>query len=496
VRTPQPRPTCSRRRAVFAALACGAASVLPVVDSFPAQAAAGHDDTVYTRGGADFFGSPATDPFPGLVAIAGLPRGDGYWMVSADGRVLHYGEARWYGSMYRKRLRSPIAGIVATPTGRGYWLFTHSGSVYHFGDATFRGSAAGDPGASAIMAMASTPSGNGYWLLNADGRVFNYGDAGWYGTIRGEQHSGFVIGIAPTISGRGYWLATTSGGVFSYGDADFHGSLGASPPARIIVGIARTPTGGGYWLATEGGRAVAFGDAEWKGDARPIAIDRRVVDFAVPTMGGQGYWFLVQPQPPNFTLVGPGSSGPLVVKLQQRLLALGYWVTVDGDYGPITEQAVFAFQKYEGLPRTGTMTVATNRRLSEARRPVPRSTSGDVIELDVARQVILIARDGRARWVFNTSTGTEGSYVFEGQTYIAHTPRGHFSIYRQIDGLRIGRLGSLWRPKYWSGGVAFHGSRSIPPYPASHGCSRLSYPAIDFVWANNLMPLGAHVWSY
>jgi lipoprotein-anchoring transpeptidase ErfK/SrfK len=58
-------------------------------------------------------------------------------------------------------------------------------------------------------------------------------------------------------------------------------------------------------------------------------------------------------------------------------------------------------------------------------------------------------------------------------------------------------LGSLWRPKYFTNdGVAFHGAASVPPYPVSHGCVRMTNAAINYVWANNLIPLGTSVWVY
>ena len=50
-----------------------------------------------------------------------------------------------------------------------------------------------------------------------------------------------------------------------------------------------------------------------------------------------------------------------------------------------------------------------------------------------------------------------------------------------MDGMDISPLGQLWRPRYYYGGYAIHGSDSIPPYPVSHGCVRLSYPAIDWI---------------
>ena len=30
----------------------------------------------------------------------------------------------------------------------------------------------------------------------------------------------------------------------------------------------------------------------------------------------------------------------------------------------------------------------------------------------------------------------------------------------------------------------------------SHGCVRVSVPAMDFIWANNIMPKGMHVWVH
>jgi lipoprotein-anchoring transpeptidase ErfK/SrfK len=61
----------------------------------------------------------------------------------------------------------------------------------------------------------------------------------------------------------------------------------------------------------------------------------------------------------------------------------------------------------------------------------------------------------------------------------------------------VSRLGTLYRAKYFtSDGVAVHGSASVPAYPASHGCVRLTNAATDFVWAANLIPLGSKVIVY
>ena len=41
-----------------------------------------------------------------------------------------------------------------------------------------------------------------------------------------------------------------------------------------------------------------------------------------------------------------------------------------------------------------------------------------------------------------------------------------------------------------------HGMTSVPNYPASHGCVRLSVMAMDFIWDAGLVPLGTTVWVH
>jgi lysozyme len=48
-----------------------------------------------------------------------------------------------------------------------------------------------------------------------------------------------------------------------------------------------------------------------------------------------------------------GDRGPAVAELQQKLVAAGYTLAVDGDFGPQTARAVSAFQADEGLAVDG-----------------------------------------------------------------------------------------------------------------------------------------------
>ncbi len=37
---------------------------------------------------------------------------------------------------------------------------------------------------------------------------------------------------------------------------------------------------------------------------------------------------------------------------------------------------------------------------------------------------------------------------------------------------------------------------SVPPYPASHGCARVSIAAMNWMWTKNKIPLKTSVWVY
>ena len=194
--------------------------------------------------------------------------------------------------------------------------------------------------------------------------------------------------------------------------------------------------------------------------------------------------------------LNPGDSGAYVQSVQQQLSNLGYWNgTPDGQYGMLTVQAVMALQKAAGLGRDGVFGPSTRRALLAGVRPVSR-IGGDGVEIDKARQLLLMVRGGRVTMILNTSTGSGLHYSYYGADRIATTPSGVFSVFRTVDHLDKGPLGALWRPRYFNGGIAVHGAASIPGYPASHGCSRVSNPAMDMIWANDLMPVGSRVVVY
>ncbi len=220
----------------------------------------------------------------------------------------------------------------------------------------------------------------------------------------------------------------------------------------------------------------------------PFAGYTRVAPLAVPIVA-----------------VGEADGEPTKA-LQQRLLELGFWLSgVDGAYGTTTRQAVMAFQKYSLMPATGEVDQATAEAISAMPiRAVATAREGDLTEIDKSRQLLFFVRRGVTLWVLNASTGNGLPYEEEDQNSpgeiargVSLTPDGEHKVDREREqGWWEGDLGKIYRPKYFINGVAVHGSGSVPNYPASHGCVRVSVAAMDYIWAQDLMPMRSLVWVH
>lgn len=196
-------------------------------------------------------------------------------------------------------------------------------------------------------------------------------------------------------------------------------------------------------------------------------------------------------------------SGPPTRAAQKKLLSLGFWLKgADGRFEDTTRQAVMAFQKYYKLRPSGSITLGTAYLLDAVSDPAAAfSNEGTLAEVDKQRQLLFLVVEGQTVAVLNASTGDDREYeepdanspgvIIRG---VALTPEGTFKIDRERpDGWWIGDLGQIYRPKYFMGGVAIHGSTSVPAYPASHGCVRVSVAAMDMIWSENLLPRGTTV---
>ena len=200
------------------------------------------------------------------------------------------------------------------------------------------------------------------------------------------------------------------------------------------------------------------------------------------------------PAAPSTVPLAPGAHGPEVVGLQERLVQLHYDPgTVDGHYGDTTALAVMAFQKVGGLGRTGVADPATLAALAGAIDPAPLvpDDAPTRVEVDMGRQVLLVWTDGRLVRILPVSTGSGKRYCENGNCGVAVTPLGEFRAERRIPGLHRSPLGILYNPVFFHQGFAIHGSPSMPPYPASHGCVRV--PIHSSRWIYDHVPDGTPI---
>jgi hypothetical protein len=235
---------------------------------------------VYDVGDAMFWGSAFEATHVETVAIAMLPKADGYWLFLGNGQVLPFGSAKPLGNLHYR-----IAAATGAPFGQGYWTVTSAGHVRAFGSAARIAPAPGTiPAGAQIVDIAATRTGSGYWLVDSQGHVYGVGDARTFGNLAHPQASDPVVSIAPTPWDDGYWLATASGRVVAFGEATPHGSLADEfadeadrtqfpteaqralvgkvlAAQHLVVAVRPSPSGAGYWIVTADGLVIGRGDA-------------------------------------------------------------------------------------------------------------------------------------------------------------------------------------------------------------------------------------------
>ena len=178
-----------------------------------------------------------------------------------------------------------------------------------------------------------------------------------------------------------------------------------------------------------------------------------------------------------------GARGAEVASLEQKLDALKYDVgKVDDVYDQNTAYGVMAFQKVNEMARTGRATDDVVAALATAKSPPALVPNGgeNRVEIDIPRQVLFLYKANSLQKVLTISSGNNQRFCSEGWCRRAVTPGGSYGFYRQGRGWETGPLGSLYNPVYFNGGIAVHGSRSVPAQPASHGCVRIPMGAAEW----------------
>ena len=109
------------------------------------------------------------------------------------------------------------------------------------------------------------------------------------------------------------------------------------------------------------------------------------------------------------------SSRVQIREAEQRLSDLGYWTgRVDGIFDRASQSALIAFQKWEGRPITGRLTVDELEAVRIGTGPKPRDPGYEHVEVDLDRQILLLVNQTGSVRVLPVSTGSGKTFLIDG----------------------------------------------------------------------------------
>lgn len=203
---------------------------------------------------------------------------------------------------------------------------------------------------------------------------------------------------------------------------------------------------------------------------------------------------------------GRGAVGPEVKMIQDRLIELGFDPGVpDGAFGGRTQQAIWAFEKLIMGTKfdevTGKVTKEMWSRMQDPLLILPRrpNSTPNHTEVYLPQQVLIVFHDDKPVLITHISSGdgmqwceevtispgeigNEGgkTAIKKGVCGVSFTPGGVYEYYRLVLGRRESQLGGMYNPVYFNRGIAVHGAKEVPKFPASHGCIRIPMHVSDY----------------
>jgi hypothetical protein len=174
--------------------------------------------------------------------------------------------------------------------------------------------------------------------------------------------------------------------------------------------------------------------------------------------------------------VGSGSGSKKIHLVQMGLKRLAFVTSASGHFDGATSRAVIAFKKTNRMSRNGSVSAKVFEMLLSGHGgfKLKYPKAGKHVEADLSRQVLVLARDGKAERIYHMSSGKPST----------PTVTGSFSFYRKQPGTNS--HGMVFS-SYFIRGYAIHGYKEVPTHAASHGCLRVPIPnALSiYRWVSN-----------
>ena len=163
----------------------------------------------------------------------------------------------------------------------------------------------------------------------------------------------------------------------------------------------------------------------------------------------------------SFPSLSQGECGKAVIGFKQAMREMGYIANSGPCYGGKTARGVLAYRKVNDMSRSMRSGAGLVKSVYAGKGGyrVRHPGAGKHVEVPLSKQVIVFADGDKPVAIYPTSSGTSAT----------PTVTGHYEFIRTEPGYN--NLG-MYYSFYFYGGYAIHGYKSVPNYPASHGCLR------------------------
>jgi len=163
----------------------------------------------------------------------------------------------------------------------------------------------------------------------------------------------------------------------------------------------------------------------------------------------------------SFPALHPGDCSKVVKGFKDELAKMGYVSGGGSCFNGRLGREVLAYRKVNDMNRNQQAGAALVKSVYSGRGAyrVKYPGAGEHAEVPLAKQVLVLIKNGKPFAIYPVSTGKPST----------PTVTGHYTFYRQEPGYNSE---GMYYSFYWHNGYAVHGYHEVPNYAASHGCVR------------------------